>query len=116
MSGPYQARASFWVTDAHRRRCAALASLVTSRPSAAKLFTTRTPCTFSSTMVVISAARACTIHDSGNSRLRSRTPRPRVNGSVISATRVRGTLMVSIITMATTTLTALRAISGAKVQ
>ena len=34
----------------------------------------------------------------------------------MSATRVSGTLMVSIITMATSTLTALRAISGANVQ
>jgi len=71
--------------DDHRSRWADLASLVTSRASAAKLFTTRTPCTFSSTMVVISAARACTIHESGNSRLRRRIPTASVNGNFPAA-------------------------------
>ena len=88
MSGPYRARASACTIDAHRSRCAALASLVTSRSSAAKLFTTRTPCTFSSTMVATSAIRACTIHDSGNIWSRSRTPATNMNGSV--AARRRG--------------------------
>src|SRR2546423_3529615 len=46
-----------------------------------------------------------TIHDSGNSRLRSRTPTASVNGSVVSATSVRGTLIVNIMAMATMTLT-----------
>jgi rare lipoprotein A len=61
-------------TAAHRRRRAWPASWSIWRRSPAKAFTTRTPVTFSSTVVATSASRPCTTQDSGNMRLRSLTP------------------------------------------
>ncbi len=70
----------------------------------------------SSTTVVTSAARACTIHDSGNIWLRSRAPATYVSGITARATRVRPTWIDAISTTATAKLTSCRVSSGANVQ
>ncbi len=74
MAGAYLARASAWETLAHRNPSAARARPVIWRSSAAKDLTTRTPLTFSSTMVATSAWRAAMTHESGKTRFRSRAP------------------------------------------
>ena len=60
--------------DAQRSRCAAFANSVICARSCANDCTTRTPWMFSSTTVAISAMRACTTHDKGNTFWRSRRP------------------------------------------
>ena len=74
MRGAKRARASMVATLAHWSRRAVPASCSIWRCSAAKDLTTRTPLTFSSTMVASSAWRAWLIHDRG--KMRSRRGRP----------------------------------------
>ena len=59
---------------AHATRSAASARRLTSASSWAKDFTTRTPFTFSSTIVATSARRAWVIHEIGNITRRIRMP------------------------------------------
>ena len=91
MMGDQRARLMAVSIDAHRSLCAARASNVICARSCANDCTTRTPWMFSSTTVAISAMRACTTHDSGNTFWRSLRPDQYTPGIVDSATSVSQT-------------------------
>ena len=64
--------------------------------SAANDFTTRTPFTFSSTMVATSARRAWISHEMGNIDFRICTPVRYTSGMVAMATKARATSIESM--------------------
>src|SRR5688500_4215427 len=91
MTGDQRARLTAVSIDAQRSFCAARASNLIWARSCANDCTTRTPWMFSSTTVAISAMRAWTTHDRGNTFWRSLSPDQYTPGIVDSATSVRPT-------------------------